>query len=130
MTKISLDVTISLGSGAASKHDSDIISEFALLPDAPIQIHQSLNNMNDLGHATLSATPIPTDAREKSSEAARAEETFFDEHASNSEISRDREAEPADEPPGATLTPEKTAALADVLSKDCVNSCVFIWRRC
>ena len=57
--------------------------------------------------------PIPTDAREKSSEAARAE-TFFDEHASNSEISRDREAEPADEPPGATLTPEETAALAEM----------------
>ena len=59
-------------------------------------LDQSLNDINDLGHATHSANPIPTDAREKSSEAAIADETFFDDHAvSNSEISRDRESEHA-----------------------------------
>ncbi len=105
----------SLGSGAAIKLDIDISSEFALLPDAPIQVDQSLNHINDLGHATHSATPIPPDARETSSEAAIADETFFDEHAVNkSEISRGREAEHADQPAGATLTPDETAALAEM----------------
>ena len=105
----------SLGSGAAIKLDIDISSKFALLPDAPIQVDQSLHNINDLGHATHSATPTPTDAREKSSEAAIADETFFDEHAlSNSEISRDRQFEHADQPAGAVLSPDETAALTEM----------------
>ena len=87
----------SVGTGAAIKLELDISSEFELLPGATIKIDQSINDINDLGHASHSATPIPTDNREKSSEAARAEETFFDEYGvDNSESSsRDREAEHA-----------------------------------
>ena len=81
----------------------------------PLKIDQSLNDINDLGHATHSATPIPTDAREKSSEAAIADETFFDERAvNNSETSRDRELEHADQPAGAILSPDETAALTEM----------------
>ena len=106
----------SLGTGAAIKLDVDISSEFELLPGATIKIDQSMDDINDLGHASHSATPIPTDNREKSSEAVMAEESFFDElAASNSESSnRDREAEHADIPEGAVLSPEETAALAEM----------------
>ena len=81
-----------------------------------MQIDQSLNDINDLGHATHSATPIPTDSRKKSSEAALASEAFFDDlGVSNSEISsRDREAEQAEPPAAAVLTPDEAAALEEM----------------
>ena len=80
-----------------------------MLPGATIKIDQSMDDINDLGHASHSATPIPTNNREKSSEAVTAEESFFDElAASNSKSSnRDREAEHADIPEGAVLSPER-----------------------
>ena len=131
MNNYIIDFMFSLGSGAALQLEVVMSSEFALLPDAPLKIDQSINDINDLGHASHSATPIPTDNREKSPEAARAEETFFDEcGVDNSEISsRDREAEQADQPAGSTLTPDQTAALAEMSRLKAALSCVFIWRR-
>ena len=51
----------SLGTGAAVKQRVDIASEFELLPGTTIKIDQSMEDINDLGHASHSATPIPTD---------------------------------------------------------------------
>ena len=67
----------SLGTGAAIKLDVDITSEFELLPGTTIKIDQSIDDINDLGHASHSATPVPTDNREKASKAVIAEETVF-----------------------------------------------------
>ena len=57
----------------------------------PPKIDQSIKDINDLGHASHSATPIPTDNREKSSEAVMAEETFFDELAKRDAKISDRD---------------------------------------
>ena len=62
-----------LGTGAALKLDVDITSEFELLPGTTIKFYQSIDDINDLGHASHSATPIPTDNREKASKAVIAE---------------------------------------------------------
>ena len=95
--------------------DVNICSEFELLPDASIKIDQSMEDINDLGHASHSAAPIPTNNREKSSEAVMLEESLFDGLAGDTETSdRNREAEQADQPEGATLSPEEAAALAEM----------------
>ena len=108
----------SLGTGAAVKLDIDITSEFALLPDAPLSVDQTLNNINNLGHSSHSSTPIPTGAWEKPSDQAMSDEAFFDGHVGDLELSRNHDApEPADEliePPGAAMAPEETAALAEM----------------
>ena len=110
------DLIFSLGTGAAIKLDVDITSEFELLPGTTIKIHQSIDDINDLGHASHSATPIPTDNREKASKAVIAEETFFDELATSDAENPDldRESDHTDPPEGAVLTPEETAAVAEM----------------
>ena len=106
----------SLGTGAATKHSVDITSEFSLLPGATISTDQSIEDINDLGHASHTATPIPTNNREKASKAVIAEEPFFDElaksDAENPDL--DRESDHADVPEGAVLSPDETAAIADM----------------
>ena len=118
---------MSLGSGAALKHDVDISSEFALLPDARISHSHSLNNIDDLGHPSNSATPAPlTDDREvkkASAEAEAAEEFFVDmahsaaEAADHNEIkeSNDDAAKSGEEPPEAfsDLSPYELDAFAE-----------------
>ena len=106
----------SLGTGAAIKHSVDITSEFALLPDATITTDQSIEDMDDLGHASHTATPIPTNNREKASKAVMAEEPFFDELAKSDveNLDLDRESDHADVPEGAVLSPEESAAIADM----------------
>ena len=90
-----------------------------MLPDAPILVDQSLNNINDLGHASHSLTPIPTATREKPSGQAISDEAFFDGSVGDLEVSRNHDAlEPADdpiaEPPGAAMAPEEAAAFAEM----------------
>ena len=110
------DLMFSLGTGAAIKHSVDITSEFELLPGATIKIDQSMDDINDLGHASHSATPVPTDNREKASKAVIAEETFFDELAKTDaeNLDLDLESDHADVPEGAVLTPVETAAVAEM----------------
>ena len=86
-----------------------------MLPGTTIKIDQSIDDINDLGHASHSATPVPTDNREKASKAVIAEETFFDELAKTDaeNLDLDLESDHADVPEGAVLTPEETAAVAE-----------------
>ncbi len=75
-----------------------------------------MDDINDLGHASHSATPIPTDNREKASQKVIAEETFFDELAKTDaeNLDLDRESDHADVPEGAVLSPDETAAIAEM----------------
>ncbi len=97
--KLYHDLMLSLGTGAAEKLDIDITSEFALLPDAPIIVDQSLNDIDDLGHSSHSSTAIPTAAREKPSDQAMSDEAgLFRRQVADLELSRNHDAaEPADE---------------------------------
>ena len=75
-----------------------------------------MDDINDPGHASHSATPSPADDREKASKAVIAEETFFDELAKTDaeNLDLDLESDHADVPEGAVLTPEETAAVAEM----------------
>ena len=96
MEKLYYDLMFSLGTGAAVKLDIDITSEFALLPDVPLSVDQTLNIIKNLGHSSQSSTPIPT-AQANSSEQANSE-VFAHERVVDLEVSRDQAlAEPADE---------------------------------
>ena len=87
-----------------------------MLPGTTIKIDQSIDDINDLGHASHSATPIPTDNRKNASKAVIAEETFFDELATPDADNPDleHESDHADVPEGAVLTPEETAAVVEM----------------
>ena len=106
----------SLGTGAAVKHSVDITSEFELLPGSTIKNDQSFEDINDLGHASHTATPIPTDNHKKASKAIAAEEPFFDELAKTDvdNLDLEHESDHADVPAGAVLSPEETAAVVEM----------------
>ena len=96
----------SLGTGAAEKLNVDITPEFALLPDAPIHADQSLNNIDDLGHASNALTPIPTATQAPPSGQAMSDEAFFDGSVGELEVSRNHDApEPEAMPPSVPLVP-------------------------
>ena len=103
----------SLGTGAAEKLDIDITSEFALLPDARIHSEQSLNNLDDLGHATNAHTPKPHATQESSSRQAISDEVFFDGSVGDRDAPQP-EAMPPSVPAGATMEPAEAAAFSEM----------------
>ena len=90
--KLYHDVMFFLGTGAAEKLDVDITPEFALLPDAPIHADQSLNSLDDLGHASNALTPKPHATQEPPSGQAVSDEAFVDGSVGDLEVSRNPDA--------------------------------------
>ena len=114
--KLYYDLMFSLGTGAAVKHSVDITSEFELLPGSTIKNDQSFEDINDLGHASHTATPIPTDNHKRAFKAIAAEEPLFDELAKTDDDQHnlEHESDNADVPEGASLSPEESAAVVEM----------------